>query len=140
MISDKILKAWKRWISLSIVLPVELRDSDKVKKYPGIYIADENTSRKEIGGIIDGNVFAVEWKTYLITTPGEDSQIATSESEHDTLREIVSDRLNDCNAETWMDSQLGIRVFQLLITTPETNDENGYRVTSWQCSAICCSI
>jgi hypothetical protein len=39
-----------------------------------------------------------------------------------------------------MDSQLGIRVFQLLIDTPITSEEGGYRVTTWKATAIACEI
>lgn len=140
MISDKILQAWMRWLEIALELPVELRGTAAVKVYPGIYIDEENSSRKEINGITDSNVFLVEWKTKLVTTPGEDSQYATSESKHDELKDSVSERVGDCNAETWLDSQLGMRVFQLLIDPPETTAEDGYRVTVWKCSAICCLI
>jgi hypothetical protein len=140
MTTDKLLDAWKRWIEGSTALPVAMRDDEGLKVYPGIYIEGDSVSRFESGGVADGNVFTVEWETKLVTTPGEDAQIATSKSAHDALRNTLAERLESDQAEAWMDGQIGIRVFQLLVNSPETGESDGYRVTTWKVSAISCLI
>jgi hypothetical protein len=140
MTTDKLLDTWKRWITRSTDLPVAMRDDESVKQYPGIYIEGDSVTRLESGGIKDGNVFMIEFQTKLVTTPGEDAQQATSKAEHDAIRNYVSEIVESCQAESWLDSQLGIRVFQLLVDSPETTEEGGYRVTTWRCSATACPV
>jgi hypothetical protein len=140
MTTDKLLDAWKRWIQRGTALPVAMRDDATVKQYPGLYIEGDSVSRFESGGIQDGNVFQIEWETKLVTTPGEDSAQATSRAAHDTLRHQAGEQIQSADAESWMDSQLGIRVFQLLVNAPETTEEDSYRVTTWKSSAIACPI
>jgi hypothetical protein len=117
-----------------------MRDTEEVKVYPGLYIEGDSASRFESGGIQDGNVFQIEWETKLVTIPGEDSAQATSRAEHDTLRYQAGEQIQSADAESWLDMQLGIRVFQLLVNAPETTEEDGYRVTTWKSSAITCLI
>jgi hypothetical protein len=140
MTTDKLLDAWKRWITRGTALPVAMRDDAAVKQYPGIYIEGDSVSRFESGGVQDGNVFTVEWETKLVTTPGDDAQQATSKAEHDAIRNAIATVIESCDAESWMDSQLGIRVFQLLVNSPETTEDNGYRVTTWKASAVSCAV
>jgi hypothetical protein len=140
MNTDKLLDAWKRWIQRGTTIPVAMRDTEEVKVYPGLYIEGDSVSRFESGGIQDGNVFTVEWETKLVTTPGEDSAQATSRAAHDALRYQAGEQIQSADAESWLDMQLGIRVFQLLVNAPETTEEDGYRVTTWKASAISCSI
>jgi hypothetical protein len=140
MTTDKLLDAWKRWIERGSTLPVAMRDTENAKSYPGVYIEGDSVSRFESGGVQDGNVFSVEWETKLVTTPGDDAQTATSKSAHDAYRNIIAAQVGSSEAESWMDSQLGIRVFQLLVNSPETTEEDGYRVTTWKASAISCPI
>jgi hypothetical protein len=140
MTTDKLLDAWKRWITRGTALPVAMRDDESVKTYPGIYIEGDSVSRFESGGVSDGNVFTIEWETKLVTTPGDDAAQATSKAAHDALRYAIAEHVESCQAEPWMDSQLGIRVFQLLVNSPETTEEDKYRVTTWKASAIACLI
>jgi len=140
MTTDKLLDAWKRWVQRGTSLPVAMRDDATVKQYPGIYIEGDSASRFESGGVQDSNTFTIEWDTKLVTTPGEDAQQATSKLAHGGLRDAISEHIESCQAEPWMDSQIGIRVFQLLINTPETSEEDGYRVTTWKGSAVACVI
>jgi hypothetical protein len=140
MTTDKLLDAWKRWITRGTALTVAMRDDATVKQYPGIYIEGDSVSRFESGGVQDGNVFTVEWETKLVTTPGEDAQVATSKAAHDGMRDAIAEHVESSQAESWMDSQLGIRVFQLLVNSPETTEEDKYRVTTWKASAIACLI
>lgn len=140
MTTDRLIDAWKRWVAMATSLPISRRDDESVKAYPGIYIDGDSVSRFESGGVTDGNVFSVEWETKLVTTPGEDSQTATSKVEHDAIRDSIGLQIQSSQAEQWMDGQLGIRVFQLLANSPETTEANGYRVTSWKISAIACPI
>lgn len=140
MTTDKVLDAWKRWVQTGTALPVAMRDDAGVKVYPGIYIEGDSVSRFESGGVADSNVFQIEWETKLVTTPGEDAQIATSKAAHDGLRNAIAERIESCQAESWMDGQIGIRVFQLLVDSPETSEADGYRVTTWKVSAVACEI
>jgi len=140
MTTDRLLDAWKRWIERGTTLPVAMRDTEETKEYPGVYIEGDSVSRFESGGVMDGNVFTVEWQTKLVTTPGEDAQTATSKSAHDALRNTLAAQVGSELAESWMDAQLGIRVFQLLVNSPETTEEDGYRVTTWKATAIACEI
>jgi len=140
MTTDKLLDAWKRWIERGTTLPVAMRDTENVKAYPGVYIEGDQVSRFESGGIQDGNVFTVEWETKLVTTPGDDAQAATSKAAHDAYRNIIAAQVGSELAESWMDGQIGIAVFQLLVNSPETTEEDGYRVTTWKASAITCLI
>jgi hypothetical protein len=117
-----------------------MRDSEEEKAYPGVYIEGDSVSRFESGGVMDSGAFTVEWDTKLVTTPGDTAQVATTKSEHDALRNTLSLQVQSADAESWMDSQLGIRVFQLLVDAPVTSEENGYRVTTWRSSAVACEI
>jgi len=140
MTTDKILNAWKRWVTRGTSLPVAMRDDESVKQYPGIYIEADTVTRFESGGVQDGNVFSVEWETKLVTTPGDSAQIATNKADHDAMRNEIALQIESGQAEQFMDSQIGIRVFQLLTNSPETTEEDGYRVTTWKMSAISCAI
>jgi hypothetical protein len=140
MTTDRLLDAWKRWLQRGTALPVAMRDTEEVKTYPGVYIEGDQVSRFESNGIQDGNAFLVEWETKLVTTPGLDSDLATSKEQHDEMRRHLSAHIGANEAESWMDGQLGIRVFQLLTNSPETTEEDGYRVTTWKVSAIACEI
>lgn len=140
MNTDKLLDAWKRWIQRGTTLPVAMRDTEEDKVYPGVYIEGDSVSRFDSGGVMDSGVFTVEWDTKLVTTPGDTSQIATTKTEHDALRNELALQVQSYYAETWMDSQLGIRVFQLLIDSPVTSEEGGYRVTTWKATAVACEI
>lgn len=145
MITDLTLDAWKRWLAYSISqkndtalssIPIRMRDSEEVKAYPGIYIEAESTTRIESGGVMDGNAFMIEFDTKLVTTPGEEGQVATSKSAHDALRNALADHVGDCNAESWLDGQIGLACHQLLTGAPETTEEEGYRVTTWKVSSV----
>jgi hypothetical protein len=145
MITDLTLDAWKRWLTYSISravntslngIAIQMRDSANVKTYPGIYIEAESTNRFESGGVMDGNSFMIEFETKLVTTPGEDGQVATSKAAHDVLRNALAAHVGDVLAEGWIDSQIGIACHQLLTTAPETTEEEGYRVTTWKVSAV----
>lgn len=140
MTTDTLLDAWKRWIQRGTTLPVAMRDDASVKVYPGIYIQSEQVTRMESNGVGDGNVFRIEWDTLLVTTPGEDSAQATSKAAHDALRDAAGYQIEDQGAETWLDGQIGIHVFQLLVNSPETSEEDGYRVSIWKVSAVACPI
>jgi hypothetical protein len=117
-----------------------MRDDASVKVYPGIYIQSEQVTRMESNGVGDGNVFRIEWDTLLVTTPGEDSAQATSKAAHDALRDAAGYQIEDQGAEAWLDGQIGIRVFQFLVNSPETSEEDGYRVSMWKISAVACPI
>jgi len=140
MNTDRLLDAWKRWVQRGTVLPVAMRDDESVKYYPGIYIEGDSVSRFESGGVADGNTFTVEWDTKLVTTPASADQEGTTKAAHDGIRDALAMQIQSCQAEAWMDSQIGIRVFQLLLDAPVTSEENGYRVTTWRASAVSCSI
>ena len=140
MNTDKLLDAWKRWIQRGTTLPVAMRDTEDDKAYPGVYIEGDSVSRFDSGGVMDGGAFKVEWDTKLVTTPGDTAQVATTKAEHDILRNELALQAQSYYAETWMDSQLGIRVFQLLIDSPVTSEEGGYRVTTWKATAVACEI
>lgn len=145
MITDITLDAWKRWLTYSISrdtdttlngIPIQMRDSEAVKTYPGIYIEAESTSRIESGGVMDGNAFMIEFDTKLVTTPGADGQAATSKSAHDVFRDALAEHVGDCNAEAWLDGQISLACHQLLAGAPETTEEEGYRVTTWKMSSV----
>ena len=145
MITDLTLEAWKRWLTYSISratsqalagIPIQMRDSEELKTYPGIYLEGETGTRIESGGVMDGNAFMVEFETKLVTTPGDDAQVATSKPAHDLLRIALDGHIGDSNAEAWMDGQIEIACHQLLTTAPETTEEQGYRVTTWKIQAV----
>ena len=138
MNTDKLLDAWKRWIERGTTLPVAMRDSEEAKEYPGVYIEGDSVTRFESGGVMDSGAFTVEWDTKLVTTPGDTAQVSTTKAEHDALRNALSLQIQSNQAESWMDGQIGICVFQLLIDAPVTSEENGYRVTTWRASAVAC--
>ena len=145
MITDLTLDAWKRWLTYSISratdttlnsIPIQMRDSEAVKTYPGIYIEGESTSRIESGGVMDGNAFMIEFETKLVTTPGDDAQVATSKSAHDALRNVLAGHVGDSRAEAWLNGQVSLVCHQLLTGAPETTEEDGYRVTTWKVSSV----
>jgi hypothetical protein len=140
MNTDRLLDAWKRWIERGTSLPVAMRDSEQIKVYPGVYIEGDSVSRFESGGVADGNTFTVEWDTKLVTTPASEDQEGTTKAQHDTLRNTLAFQIQSDLAESWMDGQIGIRVFQLLVDSPVTSEENGYRVSTWKISAVACEI
>jgi hypothetical protein len=117
-----------------------MRDDEGNKVYPGVYIEGDSVSRFESGGVMDSGAFTVEWDTKLVTTPASEDQEGTTKAQHDTIRNTLAFQIQSAAAESWMDGQLGIRVFQLLIDSPVTSEENGYRVTTWRASAIACQI
>lgn len=140
MNTDRLLDAWKRWVERGTSLPVAMRDSEQLKVYPGVYIEGDSVSRFESGGVADGNTFTVEWDTKLVTTPASEDQEGTTKAQHDTLRNTLAFQVQSDQAESWMDGQIGVRVFQLLVDSPVTSEENGYRVSTWKVSAISCEI
>jgi hypothetical protein len=140
MNTDKLLDAWKRWIQRGTTLPVAMRDTEEDKAYPGVYIEGDSVSRFDSGGVMDSDAFTIQWDTKLVTTPGDTAQVATTKAEHDIIRNELALQVQSYYAETWMDSQLGIRVFQLLIDSPVTSEEGGYRVTTWRGFAVACEI
>jgi hypothetical protein len=140
MNTDKLLDAWKRWVERGTSLPVAMRDSEQIKVYPRVYIEGDSVSRFESGGVADGNTFTVEWDTKLVTTPASEDQEGTTKAQHDTLRNTLAFQIQSDLAESWMDGQIGIRVFQLLVDSPVTSEENGYRVSTWKISAVACEI
>jgi hypothetical protein len=117
-----------------------MRDSEEDKVYPGVYIEGDSVSRFDSGGVMDSGAFTVEWETKLVTTPGDTAQVATTKAEHDILRNALALQVQSYDAESWIDSQLGVRVFQLLIDSPVTSEEGGYRVTTWRTFAVACEI
>lgn len=147
MTTDKLLDGWKRWITLQISktpnstlagLAVQLRDSAELKTYPGIYISEGGVDQVEAGGVMDTNVWEVEIVTELITTPGEDGEEATSKPAHDLLRNALGPILNNCQAQPWMDGQIGIVCFQIMKSSPVTDEQENYRVTTWRNEATAC--
>lgn len=146
--TDTTLDAWKRWIeyrifadpSVSILreIPVRLRDSSDVKSYPGIYLSEGSIDRIEAGGVQDGNAWEMEIVTELKTTPGEDGELATSREAHAEIRSALSKILNSCNVQSYMDSQIGLACHQLLDSSPITDDQDNYRVTTWRNEAVVC--
>lgn len=140
MNTDRLLDAWKRWVERGTSLPVAMRDSEQIKVYPGVYIEGDSVSRFESGGVADNNTFTVEWDTKLVTTPASEDQEGTTKAQHDTLRNTLAFQIQSGDAESWMDGQIGIRVFQLLVDSPVTSEENGYRVSNWKISAVACEI
>ena len=138
MNTDRLLDAWKRWVERGTSLTVAMRDSEQIKVYTGVYIEGDSVSRFESGGVADGNTFTVEWDTKLVTTPASEDQEGTTKAQHDTLRNTLAFQIQSDLAESWMDGQIGIRVFQLLVDSPVTSEENGYRVSTWKISAVAC--
>lgn len=149
MTTDTTLNAWKRWLTYSISkaanspvadLPIRLRDSEETKEYPGIYIEEGGVNRVESGGVKDGNCWQIEVQTKLVTVPGEDDQAAISRSVHEMLRVAVSIHVNSCQAEDWLDGQIGITCQQVLTSSPVTTDEGGHRVTTWRNELVVCVV
>lgn len=147
MTTDITLNAWKQWLSYSISkeigsslsdLPIQLRDSEEVKVYPAIYISEGSTDRVEVGGVMDGNAFEIEIHTQLVTTPGEDDQVATSKAAHDVLRNALAPHITACEAESYLNSQIRLTCFDLQTSSPMTTSEEGYRVTTWKSVAVVC--
>ena len=148
MTTDLTLNAWKNWLTYSIskqngsilsALPTQLRDSEEVKIYPAIYISEGSTDRVEVGGIMDGNAFEIEIHTQLVTTPGEDDQVATSKAAHDILRNALATHVSNCQAENYLNSQIRLTCFDLQTSSPMTTNEEGYRVTTWKSTAVVCA-
>jgi len=149
MTTDKTLDAWKRWLAHSISktptstfagIVIQLRDSEQVKTYPGIYIAEASADRITPGGVMDGNVWEIEIQTQLVTTPGDDDQLATSKAAHDAIRNELSLHVNGCAAQSYLDAQIGLTCFDLKTSSPVTTEEEGYRVTTWKNQAVVCVV
>jgi len=146
MTTDKALDGWKEWILLMISraagpltgLHVALRDSEETKTYPGIYIAEGSVDRVESGGVTDGNAWNIEIETELRTTPGDSGQIATTKAEHDVMRKALSAILNDCRAQDYLNTRIDLTCFEILSSSPITDDDSGYRVTTWRNRVTCC--
>lgn len=143
--TDKTLESWAKWLAYIIGktagsplagIPIRLRDSEETKVYPGIYIGEGSVDRMESGGVIDGNSWSIEIETELVTTPGEDGQIATSRAEHDKLRNAVNGHVNDCRAQDYLDGQIGLFCHEIYSSSPVTRDQDGYRVTRWGNRAV----
>lgn len=149
MTTDTTIDAWKRWLTYAISrnaasplasIPIAMRDTEEVKQYPGIYLAESGVERIESAGIRDGNAWRITLETQLVTTPGADDQIATSKAAHDVFRKALASHVNDCRAESWMDNQIGITCQQLLQSSPKTTEEDGYRVTTWSNEMVVCVV
>jgi len=148
MITDKTLDAWKSWLETSIAadedsiladIPIQMRDSEEVKTYPGIYIEEGGKPQRITpGGVMDGNSWLVEIITKLVTTPGDDDQAATSKLEHDAMRDALSPHISSADAKAHIDAADDIACHQLDYSQPETTEADGYRVTSWSCEAVVC--
>ena len=149
MTTDTTLDAWKNWLTYSISkktttplagIVIQLRDSELVKTYPGIYIAEASADRVTAGGVMDSNVWEIEIQTQLVTTPGEDEQDATSKAVHGILRDALSPHINGDMAQNYLNSQVGLTCFDLKSSSPVTTEEDGYRVTTWKNMAVCCVV
>lgn len=149
MTTDTTLNAWKNWITYAISkaessalsgVVVQLRDSEEIKTYPGIYISEGSVDRVEAGGIQDGNVWEIEIQTQLVTVPGEDEQAASSKAAHDVLRNALSLIINDCQAQNYLNSHLRLTCFDIHTSSPITGEEDGYRVTTWKNQAVVCVV
>jgi hypothetical protein len=147
MTTDTTLTAWKNWLNYSIFkelnsplssILIQLRDSEGLKSYPGIYISEASADRVEAGGIMDGNAWEIEIQTQLVTTPGDDDQAASSKAAHDVLRNALSPHIAGCMAENYLNSQVRLTCFDLQSSSPVTTDEEGYRVTTWKSVAVVC--
>jgi len=147
MTTDITLDAWKKWLTYSISkvtgsplaeIPIRLRDSEETKSHPGIYISEASADRVEVGGIMDGNAWEIEMETQLVTTPGEDAELAVSKVAHDILRNALSPHITACGAEGYLDAQIRLTCFDLQSTSPVTTAEDGYRVTTWKTTAVVC--
>ena len=147
MTTDKTLDAWKNWLAYSIsktigspisAFPIQLRDSNEVKTYPGIYLSEARVDRVTPGGVMDGNVWEIDIQTQLVTTPGEDDQLATSKSDHNIFRNALSLMVNGCDAQAYLGSQIGLTCFDVQSSSPVTTDEDGYRVTTWKNQVVVC--
>lgn len=146
MTTDKTLEAWQKWLSYAISkvpnsplagIPIRLRDTEETKHYPGIYISEGSVDRIEAGGVADGNAWNVEIETALATTPGDDGQIATSKVAHDIMRNALSVHVNDCRAQEYLDSQIGLFCHEIYTSSPVTSEEDAYRVTRWTNKSVC---
>lgn len=147
MTTDITLNAWKRWLAYSISkdsgsplasVPIQLRDSEDVKSYPGIFISEASADRVEIGGVMDGNAWEIEIQTQLVTTPGDDDQAASSKAAHDILRNTLSPHINSCMAQGYLNSQIRLTCFDVRSSSPMTGDEDSYRVTTWKNAVVVC--
>jgi len=148
MTTDITLNAWKRWLAHSISkdstsplasIPIQLRDSEDAKTYPGIYVSEASADRVEVGGIQDGNAWEIEIQTQLVTTPGEDDQAASSKAAHDILRNALSSHANGTGAQDYLNAQIRLTCFDVRSSSPVTGDEEGYRVTTWKNLAVVCT-
>lgn len=146
MITDTTIDAWKRWLSYSISkdnatlsgIPIQLRDSEEVKSYPGIYLAESGEDRISAGGVQDSNVFRVTIDTMLVTTPGDDEDDAASQASHSELRNALAGHVGNGSAQDWISGQIGLTCFDLLVSSPMTTNEDGYRVTTWKTTFTVC--
>jgi hypothetical protein len=147
--TDTLLNAWKRWLAYQFSknpsagissLTVQLRDSESAKTYPGIYLEEGAINRVESGGIKDSNCWQIEVKTMLVSTPCDEDQLGTTKEAHDALKADLSPIVNDCQAEDWLSTQIGIVCQQFLTSSPVTTDQGGYRVTTWSNEIVICAV
>lgn len=146
MITELAIEKWMAWIDRAIELspdrsldnvPIQLRDSELVKTYPGIYLVESSVNRIESGGVKDGNAYRIEVETKLVTTPGDDDEDATDQSSHSELANSLSEHIMNPGAAYWMNA-LPITCFEVLPSAPITTDEDGYRVTTWAVKLTVC--
>lgn len=145
--TDKTLNVWKQWLEFSILragpsaltgIIIQLRDSELEKTYPGIYISEGSVERITAGGVMDGNAWKIMIETSFVTTPGEDSEDASSKVSHDALKDILDTHVNSAQAESYIDNLVGISCHQLYDSSPATSEKDGFRVTAWQNEAVIC--
>ena len=146
MITDTLLDNWKKWLEYSLSrnpspasnLAIQLRDSEELKTYPGIYLEESMIDRMESSGVADSNAFKAQIKTMLVTTPADEDQAGSTKAEHDAMRVGLSKQVASELAFDWMNAQIGIVVFECLTGSPVTTNEDGYRVTTWTTEMVAC--
>jgi hypothetical protein len=146
MITDRTIEAWKTLLDYAIGastsvltgVPIQLRDSEEVKTYPGIYLAESSVDRVEAGGVKDSNAYRITINTMLVTTPGDDDDEATSKDAHSSLRNALSGHISNPLLQGWLNACTGITCFDLQVSAPSTTEEDGYRVTTWPVDFTVC--
>lgn len=147
MITDRTINAWKAWLELAIVndegtalddVPVQRRDSEELKTYPGIYLEEASGDRMEIGGIKDGNAWEIAIDTKLVTTPGDEDEESTTQAAHSILRNALSEHVGSELAQPWIAGIHGLTCFDVRSAIPLTGEEDGYRVTTWRTVLVVC--
>jgi hypothetical protein len=146
MITNLAIEKWMAWIERAISLssndtlngiPIQLRDSEQAKTYPGIYLVELSANRIEVGGVKDSNAYIIDVETKLVTTPGDDDEDASSQSSHSDLLDALSPHILNPGAASWM-SASPLTCFDVLPSAPITTEEDGYRVTTWTVSLTVC--